>query len=410
MLRIAIISVHGCPVIQAGEKDAGGMNIYVLEIAKKLAEMGAFVDVYTRHHDQSDPLLVYLSPNARVLHMPAGPVNVGKNGVFELLNEFTKQIEEFTRRNYHEYDVIASHYWLSGIVGETLKGMWNIPHVTSFHTLSKLKQLARPNEIEHPERINKERQVARLSDGVIAWTEHEQIALIDLYQAPNDRVYVIPPGVDSSKFKPNVNLNVRSELNFGKEKAILFVGRLERLKGLDILIKVFAQLKNKDGIKLFIAGGNSNSSEMFRLLDEAQRLQVKDSVIFLGSISGDILSKYYNAADVCILPSYYESFGLAALEASACGTPVVASKVGGLTTVVKDKETGFLIPGQSPDLFVEKIELLLNDDKLRMRMGKSARSHAEKFTWDATAEKILGVYTKISKSKINKYTKKYSTA
>lgn len=405
-----MISVHGCPVIQAGEKDAGGMNIYVLEIAKKLADMGALVDVYTRHHDPSDPLLVYLSEKARVLHMPAGPPTIGKQGVFELLGEFTKQINEFTRGNYHKYDVIASHYWLSGIVGETLKDLWNIPHVTSFHTLSKLKQLARPNELEHSERINSERQIARFSDGVIAWTEHEQIALIDLYQAPNDHVYVIPPGVDSSKFKPNVNSDARSELNFGNQRAILFVGRLERLKGIDILIKALAQLKHKDGIKLFIAGGNANSSEMIRLLDEAQRLKVNDSVVFLGSISADILCKYYNAADVCVLPSYYESFGLAALEASACGTPVVASRVGGLTTVVKDKETGFLIPWQSPDLFVEKINLLLNNDKLRIRMGISARSHAEKFSWDATAEKILKVYTKISKSKFEQHTKKYSTA
>ena len=395
MRRLAIISVHGCPVVQAGEKDAGGMNIYVLETARVLAERGVQVDVFTRHHDPLDPMVIHLSPGARVIHMPAGPPGTGKNGVFNLLDEFTSQVLEFAKRHNLKYDVIASHYWLSGLVGNSLRDTWRAPHVTSFHTLAEVKRLARPDEREHPARTESEKQIARSVDQIVVWTEHECRALVELYGAPPGRITVIPPGVDSRDFVPSNVRDTRRELGIGDERVLLFVGRLERLKGIDIVLQALALLDHPDGIRLYIAGGDPDSPELPRLRAEAERVGVGDSVVFLGSVTRDVLCQYYNAADVCVLPSYYESFGFAALEAAACGTPVVASRVGGLTTVVKDGETGFLIPWHCPGPFVERLDLLLHDDGLRREMGEAARRHAETLTWDAAVDRLTQVYNRL---------------
>ena len=392
MRRIAVISVHGCPVIQAGGKDAGGMNIYVLETARALSTRGVQVDIFTRHHDALDPMVVHLSPGARAIHLPAGAPSTDKHGVFELLPEFTRQVESFASEAEIEYDLVASHYWLSGLVGMELAKAWDVPHVTSFHTLAEVKRRARPEEREHAERHDSELQIARAVDKVIVWTDHERELISELYGACCDRITVIPPGVDSRKFTPMPQREARAALGMPEGKVLLYVGRLERLEGLDILFKAVSQLECSEEVTLYIAGGSGNPQEVAWLMCMASELGISDRVKIIGSVPQEKLKLYYNAADVCVLPSYYESFGLAALEAAACGRPVVASKVGGLTTVVKDGETGYLVSWQCPGPFVERLDLLLNSDELRERMGVAARRHAETLRWSDSADRLIEAY------------------
>jgi D-inositol-3-phosphate glycosyltransferase len=396
MQRLAVISVHGCPVIQAGRKDAGGMNIYVLETAKALSGLGLEVDVFTRHHDVLDPMVIHLTPKARVIHLPAGPPSIGKEGVYELLDEFTRQVTGFADDEGLCYDLIASHYWLSGLVGIELAAAWNVPHVTSFHTLAEVKKQARPEEEEHPARSRSERKVANAADRIVVWTEHECAALVAHYDAPPANVSVIPPGVDGQLFTPLRQECARKALDIpADEKAVLYVGRLERLKGLDILLQVMTRLDHPDGVRLYVAGGSPGTPEMCWLESTAAELGVRDKIEFLGSIPQEHLRLYYCAADVCVLPSYYESFGFAALEAAACGRPVVASRVGGLTTVVEDGRTGFLISWRCPGPFVERLDLLLRDANLREEMGLAARLHAQSLTWQAAAERLFLTYQQL---------------
>lgn len=395
MKRIAVISVHGCPVIQAGLKDAGGMNIYVLETARALSSRGVQIDIFTRHHDPLDPMIVHISPGARVIHMPAGPPSADKLQAYDLLPEFTRQVSSFATTWGHEYDMIVSHYWLSGLVGIELSKQWNVPHSTSFHTLAAVKQQALPGEAEHPVRHESEVKIARSADQVVVWTDHECRILVDQYGTPPERISIVPPGVNSERFSPNSQTDARAELGLNGEKVLLYVGRLERLKGIDTLFQAMAQLEHADGVKLYIAGGSRGAPGMRRLMCLARDLGIRHKIKFLGSIPQDRLNKYYNAADICVLPSYYESFGFAALEAAACGTPVVASRVGGLTTIVNDGVTGFLVNWRCPGPFVERLDLLLNNESLRLDMGKAARIHAQTLTWEATADRLLHAYSQL---------------
>jgi D-inositol-3-phosphate glycosyltransferase len=395
MKRIAVISVHGCPVIQAGLKDAGGMNIYVLETARALSARGLRVDIFTRHHDPLDPMIVHLTPGARAIHLPSGPPSTDKSEAYDLLPEFTRQVTGYAQAWGLEYDLVVSHYWLSGLVGMELCALWNVPHATSFHTLAEVKRQALPDEDEHRCRHESETKIARSADQVIVWTEHEYRMMVDLYGASPERIQIIPPGVDSTRFAPVSQADSRAALNLNGEKVLLYVGRLERLKGIDTLFNVMAQLGHRDDIRLYIAGGSRGTPGMRRLLCLARDLGIRHKIKFLGSIPQERLKTYYNAADICVLPSYYESFGFAALEAAACGKPVVASRVGGLTAVVKDGETGFLVNWRCPSHFVERLELLLRNDELRKEMGTAARLHALTLTWDNAADRLVDAYSQL---------------
>ena len=394
-MRIAAISVHGCPVIQAGAQDAGGMNIYVLETARRLTALGASIDVFARRHDPDDPQCIELAPGARLIHLDAGPVDAPKDQTYPLLPEFTEQLLAFRRKENVAYDLISSHYWLSGLVGLKLGRLWGIPHVTSFHTLAEVKRRARPGEREAPIRTVSEAKIASGATRIVVWTPHERDAITRYYQADPDKIDIIPPGVDTHRFRPVDQAAARARLGLDGEMVLLFVGRIERLKGVDILLETAAALDYKNKVTLVIAGGSSGSPEMARLKKIAGELGISTMTRFLGSVPQSELAHYYNAADVCVLPSYYESFGLAALEASACGTPVVASRVGGLPSVVKDGETGYLIPWRCPGPFVDKIELLLANHRLRRDMGVAARAHAETLTWEAAAARLLGVFEEL---------------
>ncbi|MBT4073050.1 MAG: glycosyltransferase [Chloroflexi bacterium] len=400
-LRVAVLTVHGCPVVRAGEKDAGGMNVYVLATVHELASRGVVVDVFTRSHDPSDPQVIDLAPGARVVHLEAGPVRPEKNGAFDLLPEFTDRVVDFVNNEGGEYDVIVSHYWLSGLVGEQLSARWALPHITSFHTLAEVKRRARPGEVEIPERAAGERQIARNADRVIAWSAHERDLLSDLYGADKDHVLIIPPGVDTKMFRPHDKQASRKKLGLpGSGKILMYVGRVERLKGIEILIQAVAGMEEEDDVTLLIVGGADSDPERHRLNDVVDRLGITDRVKFLPSVKQEQLPEYYSAADVCVFPSYYESFGLAALESMACGTPVVASRVGGLPSIVREGETGYLIPTRCPAAFIQRIEILITNDHLRTLMGRAARERALELGWGVAVDRLIAVFCGLAEERV----------
>ena len=398
-MHVAVITVHGCPLRQAGSRDSGGMNIYILEMAKRLAARGVQLDVFTRHHDPLDPQVVMLAPGARLIHLPAGVPSLDKSGVYDLLPQFTSQMRRFCIANRLRYDLVSTHYWLSGLVGMRLASEWGVSHTTSFHTMAEMKRRGRPEETEVEQRDSSESNIVCSADSVVVWTDGEKDALVDYWDIDPAKVSVIPPGVDLSRFRPMSQSQSREFLGYGEEKNILFVGRLEPLKGLDVLFRAVAALEDLGNITLNVVGGDENSQEKARLQTLASRMKLTQNVRFIGSVRHDELPLHYNAADVCVLPSHYESFGLAALEAAACGRPVVASQVGGLPAIVRNGSTGFLVEPKHSDTMAERLCELLGDDMLRSRMGSAARAHAESLGWDRSAAALLNRYRELMPAK-----------
>ncbi len=394
MHRLALLSFHGCPVARLGEKDTGGMNVYVLQLAREFGRRGHLVDVYTRCHDPKDPMIVELGDGARVIHLKAGPFSTAKDSYYEHIPEFLGNLCSYQASEDIVYDLIHSHYWLSGRVGMILGRKWRVPHVVTFHTLAKTKMRARAGEKETDLRIGVEERVARGADGVIVSTEQEKQDLISLYRTPGPKIRVIPAGVDLGMFKPNDRNVARNDLGIDHKKVILYVGRIEPIKGLDNLLEAVALLEDQDDTVLLIVGGKpGDDSELERLKSQARELGIGDKVVFTGAVPQCRLPTYYSAADVFVLPSYTESFGLAALEAMACGTPVVASRVGGLSTFIRNGETGYLIPWRCPEPFAQRLDMLLANPALRDTLGAAARAKALEMSWRGVADDMLDHYS-----------------
>ena len=394
MSRLALLSFHGCPVARLGEKDTGGMNVYVLQIAREFARRGHLVDVYTRFHDPQDPQIVDLGDGARVIHLKAGPLYKTKEALYEYIPEFISNLCSFQRSEGLSYDLIHSHYWLSGRIGIALGQKWNIPHLSTFHTLAKTKLRARAGEKEPELRSSVEQRVMDCADAIIVSTNQERDDIGRLYQKSPHNVHVIPAGVDLELFHPIDKAKARQELGLLEKKVILYVGRIEPLKGLDILLNAVALLEDRSDTRLLIVGGSpGRDEELDRLKLLAEQLGIEDMVTFSGAVNQAYLTKYYSAADVFVLPSYYESFGLVALEAMACGIPVVVSRVGGLKTFIKDGEAGYLIPWRCPEPFAQRLDILLANPALRETMGKAARATALEMSWSGVADRILEVYS-----------------
>lgn len=391
--RLALLSFHGCPVARLGEKDTGGMNVYVLQLAREFAAKGYEVDVFTRYHDPDDPEIVELDDGARVIHLDAGPIDAAKEDLFNYIPAFIRELYDFQRSEETRYDVIHSHYWLSGRVGMTLSREWNVPHATTFHTLAKTKLRARAGEREPQLRQDIEALVMSDADGIIVSTEEEQHDVVSLYDAPAHKVEVIPAGVNLDMFSPVERDYARRELDIGEENVILYVGRIEPLKGIDILLRAVPLLECAGDLRVLVVGGNpSGDTEMERLKRISRELGIQDSVTFTGPVPQDQLPAYYSAADVYVLPSHAESFGLAALEAMACGTPVVVSRVGGLKTFVDNAKTGYLVPWRCPEAFAQRLDMLLANPDLREAMGRAGRDKALSMGWDRVADRMLGYY------------------
>ncbi len=406
MLRIAMLSYHTCPLATLGGKDTGGMNVYVRDLTRQLGQMGIHVDVFTRSQDDHVPHVLHeLGYGNRVVHVPAGPEHpIPKQELMNHIPEFVEGIRCFALEKGIRYDIIHSHYWLSGIAAASLSEAWGgTPIVHMFHTLGEMKnRIARSEaEREGEYRINGEKQVLRRANRIVVATLAELTQLRFLYKATAKKLVVIPPGVDVSHFYPIPADEAKMYVGLkADDRMVLFVGRIEPLKGVDTLIEAMSclQWKEERPVHLAIIGGDpaaspeEMSAEMARLQKLCDDLAVGQTVVFLGKRDQDKLSYYYSAAELVVMPSHYESFGMVALEAMACGTPVIASEVGGLAYLVRDGETGFTIPDGEPDALCEKISWLLNDSKLHETMSQRAVEYAQDYAWEKIAKQIVGVY------------------
>jgi D-inositol-3-phosphate glycosyltransferase len=410
--RIAMLSVHTCPLATLGGKQTGGMNVYVRDLSRELSRRGIYVDVFTR---SQNPDLPRVSPRlghkGRVIHLPAGPeAPYDKSKVFDHLPEFVQGVIGFAEKERTSYDALFSHYWLSGWVARALRERWGTPIVQMFHTLGHMKNRVaqQPAERESAQRIEIETQIVAWADRIVAATPAEKAQLTWLYNAKPGKIEVISPGVNLRRFHPINKSLAKSAINVPEDhRLILFVGRIEPLKGIDTLLRAMALICQRrpdllSNICVSIIGGDPSQSgqmengEMARLQALRNELGIGELVTFLGAKDQDTLQYYYSAAEMVVMPSHYESFGMVALEAMACGTPVIASEVGGLAFVVRNGATGFHVPDRDPAALADKIELLLADEVLRMRLGRRAECWAESYGWPSIADRLVELFQKVA--------------
>jgi D-inositol-3-phosphate glycosyltransferase len=406
-----MISAHSSPLAKLGGKEAGGMNVYIRELSRELGRRGNHVDIFTRTQDPDAPPVVALGRHVRVVHLRAGPpAPYDKNWLLDHLPEFVNHVRCFADGEDISYDVIHSHYWLSGEAGIALRRAWGVPLIHMFHTLGALKnRVARSaEERETQQRMTIERHVAAEADALIAATPLDRADLVWHCGADPQRIEVIPCGVDVQRFAMRDMAAARAALDLppAPYRLVLLVGRIEPLKGIDALIEAVALLRERhpawsEHLVALVVGG-AREGERSRWNAEQQRLHalrvklgVEHNVHFLGAQSQERLPLFYAAADVVTMPSHYESFGMAALEGLACGRPVVATNAGGPAYIVEDGVSGLLTPPDNPRALAERLERLLADDALRATMGTAAREQALRFSWPMVADEIAHVYCRL---------------
>lgn len=398
--RVGVLSMHTSPLEQPGTGDAGGMNVYIRQTTERLARRGVAVDVFTRAGSRDLPPTAELAPGVTVRHIPAGPANgLRKEDLPSQLRAFTAGV---LRVSGPGYDVLHSHYWLSGKAGLRARAQWSTPLVHSAHTLAKVKN-ALLAEGERPEpaiRVDGEQALATGTDRLVANTDIEADQLRALYGADPNRVLVIPPGVDLDVFTPGDRERDRAALGIGADTLVLgFVGRIQPLKAPDVLLRAAAEVVReapslRERLLVLIVGGPSGSGRDMpeRLRALAASLGIAELTRFAEPAAGAELARVYRAADVLTVPSYNESFGLVALEAQACGTPVVAARVGGLPIAVEHETSGLLVDGHQPQRWARALVRLLSDRALRRRQGVAGVRHAARFSWERTTDALLRGY------------------
>jgi D-inositol-3-phosphate glycosyltransferase len=405
--RAAFITLHACPLAAPGQGKSGGMNVYVRQLAAALGDMGMPVDIFTREHTGVANRIETIGPNVRVIHIKAGEPEAQVGDLYAHLPEFLAQLNAFIEEEGLEYDVVHSHYWLSGWVGRELSQAIGAPHVVTFHTLGLIKMQSRAGEVEQAERPVVEAEVMASANRIIAFSPHERDAMERLYGADPGKVTLVPCGVDLSVFRPLDQKTVRDRLGLNGEKILLYVGRIEPLKGLDLLVESAAQMDTKDKVRMLVVGADANGDgEMDKVKQLAKDRDLEDQIDFVGQVDHTELPLYYNAADVCVVPSYYESFGLVALESMACGTPVVATRVGGLSTIIHHGSTGYLKSWRCPEAFANSVEMIISSDGLQQSMGEAARKRAEGMGWDNVAAMMWDEYAVLTGNPVrddNKY-------
>jgi D-inositol-3-phosphate glycosyltransferase len=405
MLRVAVLSVHTCPLAPLGGWETGGMNVYVRELCRGLGRLGVMTDVFTRRQDPDVPTVVELGAHTRVIHVDAGaPRHRDKYAVVDDLPELACNVQRYRNFLGARYDLIHSHYWLSGRLATLFKEHWRAPVVAMFHTLGALKNRVAQDaaELEQQIRVDIERRTMALADRIVASTEVDRAHMLEAYAASARKIVVVPGGVDLELFVPGARQAARRALGIGPEPTLLFVGRIQRLKGIDILIRAAAALRDEVGpLNVLVVGGSGDESarqrseeahELARLRRIVDDLELGGVVRFVGAVDQARLPVYYRAADVTVMPSTYESFGLVAVESLACGTPVVASRVGGLATIVRDGENGALVPWRDPRLFADRIRPILTRPGYAAAFRRGALAAARQYSWDAVAERTLAVY------------------
>ncbi len=395
-MKIAMLSIHSCPLGKVGGENTGGMSVYVREVAREMGRRGHLVDVYTRIHEPIHDRVIKIGQNARLIHLRAGEEEIQKLAIYYHLADFARDLDNFRKQNGLRYDLIHSHYWLSGLAGKRLQQWWDVPHVMGFHTLGAVKNAVGIGEDEPELRINAEKELVKDCHRIIASTVKGKEDLISYYDASPETVSVIPCGVNLDLFRPIKREIARGYTGLNDESIILFVGRIVPLKGIDNLLKAMTYLERKQRIKLAVIGGDEHSqAEMQRLKNLSRSLKINESVTFLGLVKQEMLPFFYSAADLCVVPSYYESFGLVVLESLACGTPVVATKVGGAESVIRHGETGYVVTDNDPCYLADKIARLLSTSNGNRGFVGSVRASVTKYSWSNITEAIIAEYRSV---------------
>jgi D-inositol-3-phosphate glycosyltransferase len=394
MRALAVLSLHTSPLAQPGAGDSGGMNVYVRELVSSLAQAGVDCQVYVRRWRADLPDEVAVEPGFTVVHVDAGPVDLPKEHLPEVVDQFTAGV--LAHLADHPVDAVHANYWLSGVVGHRIKHELGLPLVATFHTLARVK--AETGDPEPERRMQAESEVIGCSDAITAscWAEAEQLE--KLCGAPAERIEIVPPGVIHAFFSPGDAAGARAALGLGGHPVLLFVGRVQPLKGLDIAVAALAALERRDAVLVAVGGpsGQAGEAELARCRALADELGVAERVRFVPPQAHHLLSTWYRSADVVLVPSRSESFGLVALEAAACGIPVVAAAVGGLTTIVDDGVTGFLLDERDPADYALAVDELLADPARARAMGDAAAAHARNYTWSLTAARLRRVYADLA--------------
>ncbi|CAB4857501.1 unannotated protein [freshwater metagenome] len=395
MQRLAVLSLHTSPLAQPGSGDSGGMNVYVRELVSALAQAGVDCTTYTRASRPGLPEVVQVEPGHRVVHLPAGPFDLAKEDLPHVVTEFGDAVIDHLK-NGPGADVVHANYWLSGLVAHRVKHELELPFVSTFHTLARVK--AEGGDPEPAWRERAEAEIINCADAICVSCTEEESQFRRLYGDPQGRIEIVSPGVEHAFFAPGDKRGARHALGLGSGPVLLFVGRIQPLKGLDVAVRALSELHRPDA-RLLVVGGASGlegSTEVARISTIIDSLGLRDQVIFVDPQPHHILSTYYRAADVVVVPSRSESFGLVALEAAACGTPVVASAVGGLLTLVDDGLTGYLVAGRDPSHFASRIATILNDPALATSMSVRAADRARRYTWSFAAARLRRVYSDLA--------------
>ncbi|MFM8871253.1 MAG: glycosyltransferase [Actinomycetota bacterium] len=395
MQRVAVLSLHTSPLAQPGVGDGGGMNVYVRELVAGLAHAGIDCTTYTRAWREGLPPVVEVEPNHRIVHIPAGDPDMQKDELVSIVPEFTDKVAQHVLANGGT-DVVHANYWLSGLAGHSLKHDLNVPLVTTFHTFARVK--AQGGDPESQLREQAEMGIIGCADAICVSCSEEERQFIELYGTPPGTLEIVAPGVEHAFFAPGDKRGARHALQLGDEPVLLFVGRIQPLKGLDVAIRALSMVPRPDA-RLLVVGGASGTegvAELHRMIELIDELGVADRVQFIEPQPHHILSTYYRAADVVLVPSRSESFGLVALEAAACGTPVVANAVGGLLTIVEHGRTGYLVADRDPDVFACHVTDLVNQPVLARTLGINAAERARRYTWNFAAARLRRVYADLA--------------
>lgn len=399
MTAVAMLSLHTSPLAQPGEGDSGGMNVYVRELAASLAQAGVPTSVYVRNWREGLPDRVSVEPLFEVVHVPVGPVSLSKEQLPAVADEFADWVAaDIVRRG--EATVLHANYWLSAVAAHRLKHELELPLVTTFHTLAAVKSSG--GDAEPGSRAEAERVVIGCSDAVCASNTVEAQQLVDLYGADASRIEIVPPGVDHAFFAPGNRRGARFALGLGPEPVLLFVGRIQPLKGLDVAVEALARMRTRTATLVAVGGpsGREGAEELARVKRIIEAAGLGDRVRLVPPQPHHLLSTYYRAADLCLVPSRSESFGLVAAEASACGTPVVATAVGGLTTLVDHGSSGLLMPDRNPVAWAAAIDDLLEHPLRLAEMSVAAAERGRHYTWSTTAARLRRVYADLSAERV----------
>ena len=397
-LQLAMFSIHSSPIGELGTKHTGGMSVYIRELAHELGRRGHRVDIYTKLNGSGHDQIIDLYENVRLIHLRAGNNgNVQKLTLYYYLADFLRALEKFKDQQELRYDLIHSHYWLSGRLGNWAQERWNIPHIVMFHTLGVVKNIAGLAEQEPDLRLATERKLVQTSQRILAPTPVEKQNLIKFYHAAGAKIGVVPCGVNLDLFQPRDKQAARKMLGLAENTpTALYVGRFDPIKGIDRLLSAIAHLRRRQRVQLLIIGGDGPETDEFQKLQQLTRkLGIEDSVTFVGRIEQNRLPRYYSAADTLVIPSYYESFGLVGLESLACGTPVVSTPVGAMSAILQNGKAGKLVSNAGPVQLAEGIAAIFDRQQAGEFSTEKVRASVCQYGWKNVAADIIAEYTAV---------------